>query len=98
MLTTPVADTPVIETVASASIDTDPTDPIAAGANTIILLDDRVVTVPTALVAASPVVMIMVASASTNTETLPKVATNELGIETTAWASGVTVPRADVPT
>ena len=97
MLTAPVADTPVIETVASASIDTDPTEPIAAGANTIILLDDRVVTAPTALVAAKPDVIITVASASINTETFPKVAVIPLK-ETFASPSGVTVPKAEVPT
>ena len=98
MLTLAVAENPVKVTVALASVVLDPRIPTATlGASKVTALDDLVVIVPTAPVAATPVVIIMVASASTNTETLPKVALAPVK-ETFASASGVTVPKAEVPT
>jgi hypothetical protein len=83
--TVPVATKLVVKvTVASASTVAVPNEAVALTPTTLNLLTVLVVAVPNALVPAKPVVIIIVASASTNTETLPKVATCELGIETFA--------------
>ena len=100
MLTLAVAETPVVKvTVAPAlGVNVSGHCPKACrSAETLITLAVLVVAVPNALVPAKPELIIIVAYASISTETLPKVAVTPLKA-TFASASGVTVPRAEVPT